>query len=244
MMQEKEFRKQMITRSRAKQFMMLHMITIGLSLISVATGLAKNDAIDRRNALAALSAGIGSGFLLTGLPPSGATEKAAQTFAAYNIIPDSVNFDPRLEAVEPVNFLKSLASIKAGGSIWLGEHHNSKRDHQFQAEFVRSFHTERAKGSNPKPMAIGLEQVQTQFQAVLDAYIDGTITLQQMKEGVDWEKRWMWDFEGYRPIFETAKDLKIKLLALNVDSEDLSMVEKEGYPGLPLSRLRKYIKDP
>jgi hypothetical protein len=225
--------------------MMLYMITIGLSLLSVATGLANSDGIDRRNALAALSAGISSGFLLTGIPSSaGATEKAAQTFAAYNIIPDSVNLDPKLEAVKPANFLKSLASIKGGGSIWLGEHHNSKPDHQFQAEFVRSFHTERVKKRNPKPMAIGLEQVQTQFQPVLDAYVDGTITLQQMKEGVDWEKRWMWDFEGYRPIFETAKDLKIKLLALNVDSEDLTMVEKGGLPGLPINRLRKYIKDP
>ena len=45
---------------------------------------------------------------------------------------------------------------------------------------------------------------------------------------------------NYKPIFETARKLKIKLVALNVDSEDLSLVEKGGYQGLPLKRLRKY----
>lgn len=222
--------------------MMFYVIVTSWLLISAVNGLVPNDAIDRRNALARFSAGISSGLLFTGPPPSAAME--SQTFSAYNIFPDGVNLDPRLESVAPENFLQSLSASDAGGSIWLGEHHNSKRDHQFQADFVRNIYAARAKRSNRKPMAIGLEQVQCQFQSVLDEYIDGRMTLEQMREGVDWEKRWMWDFEGYRPIFEAARELKIKLLALNVDSEDLSMVEKEGYPGLPITRLRKYIKDP
>lgn len=93
-------------------------------------------------------------------------------------------------------------------------------------------------------MAIGLEQVQTQFQPVLDDYVKGRINLAEMRKKVQWDKRWTWDFEGYKSVFETARDLKIRLLALNVDSEDLTEVEKGGYPGLPLDRLRKYIKDP
>ena len=79
---------------------------------------------------------------------------------------------------------------------------------------------------------------------MLDDYIAGKIGIEEMKNMVEWDKRWMWDFEGYRPVFETAKDLNIRLLALNVDSEDLAKVEKGGYPGLPIGRLRKYIKDP
>ena len=93
-------------------------------------------------------------------------------------------------------------------------------------------------------MAIGLEQVQRQFQPVLDDYLAGRIDLSTLRTNVEWDKRWMWDFDGYKGIFETAKELQIRLLALNVDSEDLSLVEKEGYPGLPKEKLRKYIKDP
>eukprot|EP00980_Cylindrotheca_fusiformis_P028386 scaffold22596_cov131-Cylindrotheca_fusiformis.AAC.15 len=224
--------------------MMLHTLVIVVSVVSSVTGLAQNHAIDRRNALAAFSGCVSTSFLFPNILPAGAVDDLTPTFAAYNIVPDSINLTPRLEIVEPATLLKALAGNREGGSVWLGEHHNSKRDHQFQAEVIQSVHAERKKQGNPKPMAIGLEQVQSQFQSILDAFVDGTITLQQMKEGVDWEKRWMWDFEGYRPIFETAKELGIKLIALNVDSEDLSMVEKDGYPGLPMNRLRKYINDP
>lgn len=130
--------------------------------------------------------------------------------------------------------------------MWLGEHHNSVSDHDFQERFIRMLHQQRQQlEPRNQPMAIGLEQVQVQFQPVLDDYIRGKISLDEMKRLVEWEKRWMWNFEGYRGIFEAAKELRnVRLLALNVDSEDLALVEKGGYPGLPMEQLRKYIKDP
>lgn len=94
------------------------------------------------------------------------------------------------------------------------------------------------------PMAIGLEQVQVQFQPALDDYVNGNIDLDQMKELVQWQTRWTWPFEQYRPIFETARELGIRLVALNVDSEDLAVVEREGFPGLERAQLQKYISDP
>jgi uncharacterized iron-regulated protein len=141
-------------------------------------------------------------------------------------------------------FLSSLATGKAGGAVWLGEHHNSATDHLFQAEFIRSMHGERERNRIQDPMVIGLEQVQIQFQSVLDEYVGGKVTLEEMKRSVDWDTRWRRPFEGYQPIFEAARSLRIPLLALNVDSEDLAKVEKDGYPGLPKDRLRQYIKDP
>jgi uncharacterized iron-regulated protein len=75
-------------------------------------------------------------------------------------------------------------------------------------------------------MAIGLEQVQIKFQSVLDDYVDGKITADEMKTLVEWETRWQWPFEAYLPIFSAAQDLGIRMIALNVNSEDLADVEK------------------
>ncbi|CAJ1954859.1 unnamed protein product [Cylindrotheca closterium] len=227
---------------------------LGIVLISfillwnplLVNGLTEPASLDRRNALTAISSGA-AGLAISTLPGNA---KAANpggndqlpTFSAYNILPDSVNMDPKLQAVEPIKFLQSIA--RKGGSVWLGEHHNSQKDHQFQAELVQRLHQSRTKANVKAPMAIGLEQVQRQFQPILDDYTSGKISLEEMKQGVEWEKRWMWDFENYRPIFEAAERLNIRLVALNVDSEDLSEVEKGGYARLPLNRLRKYIKDP
>ena len=143
-------------------------------------------------------------------------------------------------------FLKQLAAgdNTKGGALWLGEHHNSIKDHVLQADFIEAVYKERQRVKPSAPMAIGLEQVQLQFQPVLDNYISGKISLQEMRKQVDWEKRWFWSFEGYAPIFERARDLKIPLIALNVNSEDLAEVEKAGFAGLPPSRMKQYIKDP
>ena len=150
----------------------------------------------------------------------------------------------------------SMISDDTGGALWLGEHHNSKRDHDLQADLIRTiYETRQTKAQSnrkssstntpsPHPMAVGLEQVQIKFQSVLDDYIAGRITSEDMRRDVDWERRWTWPFEYYLPVFEVARGLQIPLLALNVNSEDLAEVEKSGLPGLSRKRLRTYIKDP
>jgi len=125
--------------------------------------------------------------------------------------------------------------------VWLGEHHNSAKDHKIQEEVIRKLHDARPSDT---PMAIGLEQVQVQFQSALDDYVDGKIDLEKMRELVQWETRWTWPFDQYRPVFETARELGIRLVALNVDSEDLALVEKDGFPGLGRTQIQKYISDP
>ena len=94
------------------------------------------------------------------------------------------------------------------------------------------------------PLSIGLEQIQVQFQPVLDAYVEGSITEEMMLRDVEWEKRWSWSFDNYRPIFDLAKELKLPLIALNVNSEDLAAVEENGLQGLNREQVKRYIKDP
>lgn len=126
------------------------------------------------------------------------------------------------------------------GAIWLGEHHNSAKDHALQNDIIRQLHTLRRGGSE---MAIGLEQIQMQYQHVLDDYIAGTISLSQLKTGVEWDRTWQWPFENYAPIFETAKEYQLPLLALNVNSQDLELVEVGGLPNLTPALLQQYIPD-
>ena len=174
---------------------------------------------------------------------SNSDSSSSNSFSAYSILPDAgPSLDPKLRRVSEKNLVREIS--KQSGSVWLGEHHNSLKDHEFQTSFIRSLFEQRKKDRIGGPMAIGLEQVQVQFQPVLDDFVAGKMSLEDMRSQVQWEKRWMWSFDGYSSIFLTAKELGIRLLALNVDSEDLSIVEKAGYPGLPSETMRKYILDP
>lgn len=128
--------------------------------------------------------------------------------------------------------------------MWLGEHHNSKRDHLVQEEIIRKVHKSMTKGGKSASLSIGLEQIQVGFQSVLDDYILGKIDLLEMREKTQWDVRWQWPFEGYAPIFETARELGLPLVALNVNSEDLAEVERYGLPGLSRDQISQYIPDP
>lgn len=210
--------------------------------------------LSRRYALLNGMGVLTGGSLATTVLPAEATTaalsgEAVGSFDAYGVRPDaSASLSPSLESVMPSQFLDVISmtgdeAITKGGACWLGEHHNSRSDHALQADFIRSIHKRRKDLSCP-PMAIGLEQVQRQFQPVLDDFVAGKISVAALRKGVQWEKRWVWPFSVYEDIFFAARELKIPMIALNVDSEDLGPVEREGYPALGKERLRRYIKDP
>jgi len=187
------------------------------------------------------------------IAPDAAVAKADNdaSFASYQIFPDaSANLDPSLQQIAPSDLNQILAMTNtdggSGGALWLGEHHNSAKDHMLQADFVRVVHEQRQKklGNKNGKMSVGLEMVQVQFQPALDDYISKKISAEEMKSRVDWDKRWSWSFEGYLPVFETCRELNIPIIALNVDSEDLGLVEVGGFPNLPRDKIQKYISDP
>lgn len=176
-------------------------------------------------------------------------------FSSYQVFPDpSASLDPSLKTMAPPDLNRILAMTDdidadggGGGAVWLGEHHNSARDHRLQADFVKSIHDRRRKkfgeDSNGN-MAVGLEMVQLQFQPALDAYLAKKISAEEMRKQVQWDKRWTWSFENYLPVFEACRERNVPLVALNVDSEDLGLVELGGFPNLPREKLRKYMSDP
>jgi uncharacterized iron-regulated protein len=143
-------------------------------------------------------------------------------------------------------FLDRIASIPQG-TVWLGEHHNSIADHNLQVQLLREIAERRSRTSGTdggvSNVAVGLEQVQVKFQPVLDAFTAGTLSADEMRLGVEWDTRWIWPFEGYRSVFETARELRMPLIALNVNTEDATLVEKGGLPSLPRERLQQYIRD-
>ncbi len=224
-----------------------------------------------RNVAQSTMTGVGIGVLTNSNPSNAVTaadSRAVQPFSVYQVLPDaSSQLSPSIKSLDPANFIQKHVfreknSAHQGGVLWLGEHHNSARDHDLQAYFIESIYNQRMQAkrriinktsnkdssSNTTPMehkmSIGLEQIQIQFQPTLDAFVEGTISEEQMLEETQWSTRWTWPYENYRPVFALAQKLKIPLIALNVNSEDLAKVEIDGIKGLAKNDIRRYIKDP
>lgn len=237
-----------------KSFFVRSYVLIALGIASEALSLGPTTRRDALRGAASIFGGVVSSSSWIVSPNSASADDTAinnaASFMSYQILPDtSATLFPTLRPVKQFDLDKIFSmtnSISESGALWLGEHHNSSRDHMLQAGFVRKIHNLRQKkfGVNNGNMSVGLEMVQLQFQPVLDAYISKRITAEEMKEQVQWEKRWSWSFDNYLPVFQTCRELNIPLIALNVDSEDLGLVELGGFPNLSKDKLQKYISDP
>jgi len=134
---------------------------------------------------------------------------------------------------------KIINALQSKRAVFLGEHHPEFRDHLLQAALIRRLHA----SVGGKPLAVGIEAVQRQFQPVLDDYIAGRIDEQELIAATDWERRWFWSFTAYAPVFLTCRELGVKLIALDVDSEDKAKVELGGLSSLGKTKLLEYVPD-
>ncbi len=116
--------------------------------------------------------------------------------------------------------------------IYLGETHDSARDHQLQLEIIQELHKRRPK------LTIAFEQFQRPYQSVLDDYLQGKITESQLIENSEYEKRWGFPWTLYAPIVQFAKQQQFPLIALNTPSEVTRKVSRQGLESLNFSDRR------
>ena len=118
--------------------------------------------------------------------------------------------------------------------VYLGENHDSPEIHQQQLEIITQLQTD----DSNKQMAIALEMFQRPFQPVLDRYLAGEITEQQLREQTEYDTRWGFDWEFYAPILRYAKDEQISLIAMNTPEEITQKVAQSGIDSLKGSDYR------
>ena len=110
--------------------------------------------------------------------------------------------------------------------VYLGETHDSLEDHQAQLKIIQEMQRQ-----NPK-IAIALEMFQRPFQSVLDGYLAGKLTEEQLVEQTEYDRRWRFPWEYYAPILRFAKQNQLPLLALNTPTEVTRKVATQGLESL------------
>ena len=120
--------------------------------------------------------------------------------------------------------------------IYLGENHDSPEIHQQQLEIITQLqqHPDNSQSST----AIAWEMFQRPFQPMLDRYLAGIITEQQLREQTEYDMRWGFDWEFYAPILRYAKQEQIPLIAMNTPEEITQKVAQLGIDRLEGSDYR------
>lgn len=139
--------------------------------------------------------------------------------------------DPKNLITTPKEALPELAQADV---VYLGETHDSPADHKTQLEIIQELQRRNGK------IALAMEMFQRPYQGVLDRYLAGQLSEQELLEQSEYEQRWGFPWEYYAPILRFAKEKQLPVLALNTPTEVTRQVALEGLESLT-SKQRQYI---
>ncbi|MEZ0326083.1 MAG: ChaN family lipoprotein [Fimbriimonas sp.] len=111
--------------------------------------------------------------------------------------------------------------------VFLGESHATTPHQQMQAAIIDAL------ARNGRKVIVGLEMLQRPKQPVLDQWLQGNLTEQDLLEKAEWKTQWGYDFSYYRPIFDVAQKHHIPILGLNVPRDWVRTAGRGGFASLP-----------
>lgn len=122
---------------------------------------------------------------------------------------------------------ESMADARA---ICFGELHPNAEHHAAQSRALTEL-ARRAEAEG-RLLAVGFEMFQRPFQAALDAFVAGQSDEKELLLDTEYEARWGWDFDLYRPLLSTARDYALPVLALNAPTELTRKIARMGLASL------------
>lgn len=120
----------------------------------------------------------------------------------------------------------AFAELAQARVVYVSERHDNPHDHAVQLGIIAAMY------ARDHSLAIGMEMFKHPFQPALDDYIAGKIDEPTMLARTEWDDRWGFDFELYRPVLEFARAHKIRVVALNAPDEITRTVADGGLAAL------------
>ena len=122
--------------------------------------------------------------------------------------------------------IEEIVSAAAGKPfVFLGESHTNPEHHKFQAQVIDAL-------AKVRPVVVGFEMFTRPVQEDLNPWTLGWWSESEFIGKSDWKHQWGYDFGLYRPIFETIKDHRLPMVALNIPRPWVHTVATKGYEGL------------
>jgi uncharacterized iron-regulated protein len=110
--------------------------------------------------------------------------------------------------------------------VFIGEQHPRFDHHLNQLAIIRGLYPIHS------DLVIGVEFFQQPFQRYLDQYIAGELSVAELLDKTEYYDRWRYDFRLYAPILEFAQENHIPIVALNIPTEIIQKVGRDGLKGL------------
>lgn len=127
------------------------------------------------------------------------------------------------ELLAPSELAPRLSDVRL---LLVGESHTDADFHEVQLRVLEELH--RA----GRPVLIGLEMYPYTEQRYLDQWIDGLLTEEGFVRLSRWYKSWGYNWGYYRDVLLFARDLGIRMFAVNAPRETITAVRQKGFDAL------------
>ena len=142
--------------------------------------------------------------------------------------------NPQLEIIPHKNVIKNLARQQV---VLLGEDHENAGHHRWQTQTIAKLH------ALQPDMALAFEAFPRSTQEVLNKWVNGELSEEELLKQTDWQTNWTYNPDFYLPMFHFARMHRIPMIAMNVNRSLVSKVGKKGWANIPESE-REGITDP
>jgi len=122
--------------------------------------------------------------------------------------------------------------LDSASVICVGEQHDNPAHHRFQHDVLHEL-LDQAQHSG-REIGIGMEMFPRAFQPALDDYVRGSISEPELLRQTNWERTWGYDATMYAPLWRSAHNHGLRLLALNTPRDITRHVARHGFDALPL----------
>lgn len=129
----------------------------------------------------------------------------------------------------PARFFEKLKSKRV---VLVGESHTNNEHHQVEFQVIKGLVEAGQK------VCLALEMFMPHQNQALQAYIDGKFPATDFMDSTGWYDSWGYNYRMYQPIFEYAREKKLKLYGVNIKRDYVSKVGRMGLKGLTPEELK------
>lgn len=123
--------------------------------------------------------------------------------------------------------MDSLAAAADGKRfVYLGESHTAAEHHKMQAAVIEAL------VRRGREVVVGFEMFTRPMQDRLNPWTLGWWSEEDFVREADWKGQWGFDYALYKPIFETVRQNRLRMAALNVPRDWVRRVGRQGASGL------------
>ena len=102
-----------------------------------------------------------------------------------------------------------LQDARNANLIWIGDYHALTKSQIYAAEFVRKL------SADNRSIVLAVEPIFSRSQKILDRWLAGKISEHEFLDRIHYKEEWGCDWDGYKTIFETARDMHIPVYGID-----------------------------